>query len=186
MTAQLLFDNESDAQDLVQETFLRAYHTWRQCQSSPGCRLWLYKTMATVFLKKYRLSWPLSAAIHSADSGDGSLSNFQSANEQPIDDSGQVLLRAMSRDVIAETIRVLPEELRICTVLSLIENFTYQEISYIAGVNIETISSRLHAGSKLLLRTLCIEKDSGRQERLVRDFGLKSSDKVCLVLQNNI
>ena len=123
-TAQLVVDNDSDAQDLVQHTFSEPIIRGTNARPVPGVGSGSTRPWRAVLLDKYRPSPHLSAAFHSADEGSGTMSIIQSANEPPIDDSGQVQPWATSQDDVAQAIRFLPDELRLCAALSRYEKFT--------------------------------------------------------------
>jgi RNA polymerase sigma-70 factor, ECF subfamily len=153
-TALYMLDSESNAQDLVLESFVRAYDSWHKCHFSPNCRVWLFRIMVNVLMNKYRPSPSLSVAINSTDEIDGYLVFSRWINHRPIDDSVQFPFSAISQDHVKEAIRELPNDIRLMVVLSLLVGFSYREIAYISGINLETVKSRLHQGRKLMQREL--------------------------------
>jgi RNA polymerase sigma-70 factor (ECF subfamily) len=153
-TALYVSDDESKAYDLVQESFVKAYHSWPEGQISPNPRVWLFRIMTNVLINKYRSSSSLSAAENGADEFDGYLMYSRWINKQPVDDGDQVSFSAISENQVKKAIGGLPEDLRLIVVLSLLEGFSYQEIADIAGINMETVRSRLHQGRKLIQREL--------------------------------
>jgi len=153
-TAMYLVENEADAQDLVQGSFVKAYESWDECQFSPDCRVWLFKIMANIIINKCPQSPGPSAAVDSPEEIDGYCVHSRWANQQPIDDSGQVPFSEISVDHIKKAIVTLTDDSRLIVVLSLLRGFSYREIADIMGINLETVRSRLHQGRKFMKREL--------------------------------
>ena len=154
-TALYMTDNESDAQDLVRESIIRAYHSWNKPQSNPIFRVWLFRIMANVLVDRFRPSANLSTAKNNnTDQLDGYLAYSRWVNRQSCDHSGHDPFSGISGDDVQKAIRNLPDEFRLIIVLSLVEGFSYGEIADIAGSNLETVRSRLYQGRKLLQREL--------------------------------
>jgi RNA polymerase sigma-70 factor (ECF subfamily) len=154
-TALYVLDNESDAQDLVQESFARAYRSWHKSQINQNCRVWLFGIMGKILINRYRSSCGVPVEVTDADDIDGYLIHSRSGNRQPIDYSEQVPFSTISIDDVKNAIRNLPDNFRLIVVLSLLEDFSYQEIADIAGINLETVRSRLYHGRKLMQREIC-------------------------------
>lgn len=153
-TAMYLLDNESDAQDLVRESFVKAHEAWQEGRLDPGCRIWLFRIMVNVLIKKYWLSPNPSFAIIDTDEVDGYLMYSRWAKQQSTDNTGQVPFSTISKDDIKKAIRDLPDNIRLIVVLSLLENFSYREIADIAGIDLDTVKSRLNQGRKLMQKNL--------------------------------
>ena len=154
-TALCVSDSESDAQDLVQETFAKAYRSWHKYQFNPNCRVWLFRIMANALVNKYRPSLKLPARMSDTDEIDRNSLHSWPMDQQPIADYDQVPFSASSEDDFKKAIRNLPNDFRLIVVLSLLEGFSYQEIAEIAGINLETVRSGLCQGRKLVQRELC-------------------------------
>jgi len=149
-TAFYVADNEFEAQNIVQESYVIAYHSWHECQFSPNCRVWLFRIMAKALVNRYGPSPSLSAAMDNADETDIYLVHSPSVNQQAIDDSGHIPFSEIVEDDVKKAIRDLPNDFRLIVVLSLLEGFSYQEIADITGVHLEVVRSRLHQGRKLI------------------------------------
>ncbi len=154
-TAQYVLDNESDAHDLVQETFLRAYRSWRDCKFSPNCRVWLFKTMANALINKYGSSRSLSVARDSACEIDEHFAYSRPRNQRPVNDSNHDPCSMISVDDVNRAVRSLPDDCRLIVVLSLLQGFSYREIADIAGVTSDTVRSTLLRGRTLMREELC-------------------------------
>jgi RNA polymerase sigma-70 factor (ECF subfamily) len=142
-----------DAQDLVQDTYAKAFTSFHQFEPGTNLKAWLYRILTTTFINNYRKDqrrpllsggeledWQLSdAASHTSDLG-------KSAEDE-------VLENIADRDV-KEALAAMPEEFRMAVYLCDVEGFTYKEIAEIVGVPTGTVMSRLHRGRKLLRQSL--------------------------------
>jgi RNA polymerase sigma-70 factor (ECF subfamily) len=153
-TALYMLQNHYDAQDLVGETYIKAYSSWREYQFVPDCRVWLFRTMASILINKYWSSHGLSVAINSTDEIDGYLIYSQWVNQQSNDNSDRDFFSMISEDDVKRVIKSLPDDLRLIIVLSLLEGFSYREIADIAGINLKTVKSKLYEGRKLMQKEL--------------------------------
>jgi RNA polymerase sigma-70 factor (ECF subfamily) len=153
-TALYVLDNESQAQDLVQETFLRAYRSWHESQFSPNCRLWLFKIMAIALMNKHGSTYSRSVAMDSADEIDGHFAHSVPMHHRPVDHFNHVPASVMSADDVSTAVRGLPDDCRLAVVLSLQEGFSYREIADIAGVTSDTVRSTLLRGRTLMRKEL--------------------------------
>ena len=153
--------NPSDAQDLVQDTFAKAYVSFHQFEPGTNLKAWLYRILTTTFINNYRKDqrrpqisagevedWQIAdASSHTSDLG-------KSAEDE-------VLENIADKD-IKDALSAMPEEFRMAVYLSDVEGFTYKEIAEITGVPTGTVMSRLHRGRKLLRASLATyAKDRG-------------------------
>ena len=142
-----------DAQDLVQDTYAKAFISFHQFEPGTNLKAWLYRILTTTFINNYRKDhrrpllsggeledWQLAdAASHTSDLG-------KSAEDE-------VLENIADRDV-KEALAAMPEEFRMAVYLCDVEGFTYKEIAEIVGAPTGTVMSRLHRGRKLLRQSL--------------------------------
>lgn len=152
--ALYMLNNESDAQNLVRESFARAYHSWHECQFTRDRRVWLFGIMVSLIINRPCTSPDPSAALNAADENDKNSVRPLWANQSPIDDSGCIAFPGISQNLVMKAIFNLPHDFRLVVTLSLVERFSYREIADIAGLNLETVRSRLHHGRRLLQREL--------------------------------
>jgi RNA polymerase sigma-70 factor (ECF subfamily) len=152
-TALRMTKNENDADDLVQETFLKAYRFWDKFQEGSNCRAWLFKIMTNIFINSYRAKAWTPQTIDLDDIDDGFLYGQLSALG-PSDDPENLFFNKVFDDDVKKAIEELPEDFRLVIILSFLEGFSYQEIADILGLNIGTVKSRLHRGRKLLQKSL--------------------------------
>ncbi len=134
---------KEDAEDLVQETFIKAYKSFHQLKDRQKCRAWLTSILYNTFVNRYRkeekvpiLSQPIEESI-----------TYQ---ENP---EAEILRGARDQEVLGALFE-LPEEYSTVIVLSDIEGISYKEISEILGIPIGTVRSRLSRGRRLLRGSL--------------------------------
>lgn len=152
-TALRLAKNQSDAEDLVQEAFAKAYRFWDKFETGSNCRAWLFKIMTNIFINQYRSKSrsPLAANIDDIDENYlyGQLAGID-LSENP----EQALFSKIFDDDVKKAIENLPDDFRMVAVLSFLEGFSYQEIAAIADLQLGTVKSRLHRGRKILQKQL--------------------------------
>jgi RNA polymerase sigma-70 factor (ECF subfamily) len=153
-----LAGSPSEAEDLVQETFLRAYRAWDQFTLGTNAKSWLFTICRNAFLRQrerdVRREERVTEAVQSTTDDE------TSARETPLfagradyDPEGD-FFRSLVDDRILEAIDSLPSDFREVVVLSDLEGMTYQEIAEILDVPLGTVKSRLFRGRKLLQREL--------------------------------
>ncbi|MFQ6008886.1 MAG: sigma-70 family RNA polymerase sigma factor [Candidatus Zixiibacteriota bacterium] len=152
-TALRMMRNESDAEDLVQETYVKAYRFWDRFEPGSNCRAWLFKIMTNIFINEYRSKSrsPLSVNVDELDD------NFlygQLSTDKSVDNPEQRFFAKILDDDVKRAIENLPDDFRLVVVLSFLEGFSYQEISDIMDLQLGTVKSRLHRGRKLLQKAL--------------------------------
>ena len=152
-TALRMTKNESDAEDLVQEAYVKAYRFWDRFEPGSNCRAWLFKIMTNIFINEYRSKTrsPMSVNVDELDD------NFlygQLAVDQTTRNPEQELFSRIFDDDVKKAIESLPDDFRLVVVLAFLEGFSYQEIADIMDLQLGTVKSRLHRGRKLLQKAL--------------------------------
>lgn len=155
-TALRLAGNAADAEDLVQETYLRAFRSLNQFQAGTNLRAWLFKILTNAFINDYRkrARRPRSTSLdnvedyylytHLIDSG------IQPSSATPED----VVLAGITDDAVIHALESLPVEFRQVVLLADVEGFAYREIAEIMGIPVGTVMSRLHRARRRLQRSL--------------------------------
>ena len=152
-TALRMTKNSNDAEDLVQETFVKAYRFWEKFETGSNCRAWLFKIMTNIFINDYRAKSRAPQAVDVDDIDDGYLYNYLADSKTGQNPEQQLFAKLLDDDV-KRAIEELPDDFRVVVVLSFLEGFSYQEIAEIADLQLGTVKSRLHRGRKLLQKQL--------------------------------
>jgi len=145
-----------EAEDLVQDTYQRAFQAYRQLKGPAQCRAWLYQIMRNLFIDAYRRKrvMPELVLLEGGREGEGdALATTNISVEEEV-------LRHLSAEEIRRVLATLPEEMRAELVLCDIEGFTYQEIADIVGCPIGTVRSRIARARRTLLGKLRSQFDS--------------------------
>jgi len=152
-TALRMARNANDADDLVQETYVKAYRFWDKFEPGSNCRAWLFKIMTNIFINDYRSKARTPASV-SVDDVDDNFIYGQLALATPDANPESEFFAKVFDDDVKKAIEELPEDFRTVVVLSFLEGFSYQEIAEIANLQLGTVKSRLHRGRKLLQKQL--------------------------------
>ncbi|MDR7543826.1 MAG: sigma-70 family RNA polymerase sigma factor [Armatimonadota bacterium] len=155
-SALRLTRNRTTAEDLVQDTFLKAWRSFRTFQAGTNARAWLYKILMNAYIDSYRRSARAPELVDHDDVGEFYLyAKAQESEElRRAGDPEEILLaRIMDADVKAALDQV-PEPFRAAVILADLQDFSYREIAEILDVPIGTVMSRLYRGRRHLQRLL--------------------------------
>ena len=144
--------NPTDAEDLVQEAYLRAYRGFGGFQEGTNLKAWLYKILTNTYINMYRAKKRRPDEVDFDDAEDfflfRRLGGLEAAQAGRTPESE--VLDAMPESVVKDAIDALPEQFRVAVLLADVEGFSYKEIAEITDVPIGTVMSRLHRGRKQL------------------------------------
>jgi RNA polymerase sigma-70 factor, ECF subfamily len=155
-TALRMTRNASDAEDLVQEAYLRAFRSLHQFTEGTNLRAWLFRILTNTYINEYRRRQrrPSSSSLddleefylydHLVDS------RVQPPDERPED----VVIQRLTVDNVIQAIESLPEEFRQVVLLADVEGFSYREIAEIVDIPVGTVMSRLFRARRRLQRQL--------------------------------
>lgn len=143
--------NPADAEDLVQQTFMRAFAGFGQFESGTNLKAWLYRILTNTFISSYRKKQREPRTVSADEHDDFSL--YDTLVSHHLTPEAELLDRIPDEEV-KQAIESLPEQFRTAVLLADVEGFSYQEIADIMGVAIGTVMSRLHRGRKSLQRAL--------------------------------
>ena len=148
--------NASDAEDLVQETYLRAYRSYKGFEDGTNLRAWLFRIMTNQYINTYRAKQRRPIETDLADVEDlylyrriGNLGSISRSAED-------TLLQLFTDDEVKTALEELPDAFRIPVLLADVEGFSYKEIAEMTDVPIGTVMSRLHRGRKAMHKKLYV------------------------------
>lgn len=148
--------NPKDAEDLVQETFLRAYRFFDSYRSGTHIRAWLFRILRNSFINRYRSSKNRPEEVDFAkleESYERMVDDDFLRNHQPMSPEQAVMHGVMDEEV-RSALDAIPDEYRVVVVMALVEEMSYKEIAASLSIPLGTVMSRLHRGRKLLQTSL--------------------------------
>ena len=145
--------NPADAEDLVQETFLRAYRGFAGFQEGTNLKAWLYRILTNTFINSYRKKQREPKTVPDDNVEDWYLYDRLAAQSSEASAETTVLETMPDEDVKA-ALDALPEAFRMAVLLADVEGFSYKEIAGILDIPIGTVMSRLHRGRRALEKAL--------------------------------
>jgi len=146
-----LTGNAADADDLVQETYLKAYRFWETYDQGTNIRAWLFRILKNSFINIYR------KASREPDMVDYCETMLPSSTHRPAADAHdlqELVFGNLLDDDVSRAVSGLPEHFRTVVILCDIEELTYEEIARFVDCPLGTVRSRLHRGRKMLYSTL--------------------------------
>lgn len=143
-----------NAEDLVQETFAKAFAAFASFEDGTNIKAWLFRIMQNQFITNYRKAsrQPLESQID--DLQDWELSRLEAAADTATPSAEAQALKALPDGEVLDALLALPEEFRTAVYLADAEGFSYAEIADIVGVPLGTVMSRIHRGRKRLREAL--------------------------------
>ncbi len=144
-----LTGSPADAEDLVQETFLRAYRSWDHYTPGTAAKSWLFTICRNAFLRQRQQETRRTQVMQEAAPAETPL--FMPAYQ---DDPEGSFFRGLVDETVLQHINEIPEEFREVVLLSDLEGLAYAEIAKVLDVPLGTVKSRLFRGRKLLQKVL--------------------------------
>jgi RNA polymerase sigma-70 factor (ECF subfamily) len=148
--------NPSDAEDLVQETYLKAYRGFGSFEQGTNLKAWLYRILTNTFINRYRAAKRRPDETDLDDVEDfylyrrlGGLEEARAGRS-----AEDELMDMFSEAEVKAAVDALPEQFRMAVLLADVEGFSYKEIASILDIPIGTVMSRLHRGRKNLQKAL--------------------------------
>lgn len=153
-TALRMTGNRADAEDLVQETYLRAYRSYASFAEGTNLRAWLFRIMTNAHINRYRAKSRRPDETELDDLDDLYLYRKLGGTSQHGRSAEDELMDMFSEAEVVAAVEALPENYRIAVLLADVEGFSYKEIAEILDIPMGTVMSRLHRGRKTLQQEL--------------------------------
>jgi len=142
--------NRADAEDLVQETYLRGYRSFATFEAGTNLRAWLFRILTNTFINTYHAKQRRPAESELGDVDDLYLYRRISGADLAGRSAEDTLLDLFTDDEVKQALEDLPEIFRLPVLLADVQDFSYKDIAEILDIPIGTVMSRLHRGRKAM------------------------------------
>ena len=146
--------NPADAQDVVQETFLKAYRAYHSYTEGTNLKAWLYRILTNTYINTYRKAQRRPSEVELGELQDLYLYKRLGEVSGAVPSAEADMLDAFVDTDITDALEALPEVFRMPVLYADVEGFSYKEIAEILDIPIGTVMSRLHRGRKALQKQL--------------------------------
>ncbi|MDO4916641.1 MAG: sigma-70 family RNA polymerase sigma factor [Rothia sp. (in: high G+C Gram-positive bacteria)] len=142
--------NPADAEDLVQEAYMKAFSSFHQYRPGTNLKAWLYRILTNTYINLYRKRQREPYQAHTDTVEDWQLAQASSHDSVGLVSAEAEALTHLPDDDVKKALQSIPEDFRMAVYYSDVEGFSYKEISDIMNTPLGTVMSRLHRGRKML------------------------------------
>lgn len=146
--------NPSDAEDLVQETFAKAYAAWAQFEQGTNLKAWLYRIMTNTHINLYNKRAKDQAKGALDELEDWQLGSAESVTSTSSRSAELEAIDNLPSKAVKDALNQIPDEFRMVVYYAVVDGLPYAEIAEIMNTPVGTVMSRLHRGKKLLKKLL--------------------------------
>src|SRR5690554_593727 len=165
-TALRYTKNEKDAEDLVQETFIKAYTNWHRFEQGTNCRAWLFTILTNTFINKYRRKKKEREILNADDLRPIEENFFDRERTEFYNSPERESVQKSFTSELQGALEQLSDEFRTVVVLADLNDFSYKEIAHILDCPVGTVMSRLFRGRKMMRAALV---DTAYERGIIRD-----------------
>ncbi|WP_425308770.1 sigma-70 family RNA polymerase sigma factor [Ammonicoccus fulvus] len=158
--------NPADAEDLVQETYAKAYGSFHQYAPGTNLKAWLYRILTNTYINSYRKAQRSPKLADGENVEDWQLARAESHTSRGLRSAEMEALDRMPDSVVTDALQELSPDFRLAVYLADVEGFAYKEIAEIMGTPIGTVMSRLNRGRRQLREAL---SDYAREHGMMRE-----------------
>ena len=172
--------NPQDAEDLVQETYLKAYNAFDRFKPGTNLKAWLYRIMTNTYINTYRKKQRRPLVTSADDVTDNQLYTSSSHESTGLESAEVEALKLMPNSRISQALNELNEDYRMVVYYADVEGLAYKEIAEVMGIPLGTVMSRLHRGRKQLremLKDVARDQGIGLDHADMQDSAKKSAKK---------
>ena len=157
--------NPQDAEDLVQETYAKAFAAFHQFKEGTNLKAWLYRILTNAFINTYRKKQRQPIQDSHEEIEDWQLARAENHTSAGLKSAEAEALEHLPDSAVKDALQQIPEDFRLAVYLADVEGFAYKEIAEIMGTPVGTVMSRLHRGRNQLRNLLA---DYARERGIAR------------------